>query len=92
MNVIKRQAPAPRTMDAGELTPWVNQFAEELTLLRYSPLTIQGYTDCARHFAAWLAIEKVELGFIDHDILGRFAKHRCRWGHTASRALLDWLS
>ncbi|WP_223814402.1 hypothetical protein [Roseicitreum antarcticum] len=44
MNVIKRQAPAPRTMDAGELTPWVNQFAEELTLLRYSPLTIQGYT------------------------------------------------
>ncbi|SDX95403.1 tyrosine-type recombinase/integrase [Roseicitreum antarcticum] len=82
MNVIKRQAPAPRTMDAGELTPWVNQFAEELTLLRYSPLTIQGYTDCARHFAAWLAIEKVELGFIDHDILGRFAKHRCRCGGT----------
>lgn len=34
MKVIKRPAAAPRTMDAGELTPWVNQFAEELALLR----------------------------------------------------------
>ncbi len=80
MKVIKRSAAAPRTMDAGELTPWVNQFAEELALLRYSPLTIHGYTDSARHFSAWLAVEKIELRRVNDDSLGQFAKHRCRCG------------
>ncbi|WP_082749037.1 tyrosine-type recombinase/integrase [Sphingobium sp. TKS] len=80
MNINERPTTAPRIMDAGELTPWVAVFADELGSPRHTPLTIRCYIDCARHFAAWLVIENVELSEVGDDALGRFAKHRCRCG------------
>lgn len=62
MNIVERPARAPRTMEAGDLAPWVAAFADELGSLGHTALTVGGYTDCARHFAAWLAIDNIGLG------------------------------
>ncbi|MER8672288.1 integrase, partial [Mesorhizobium sp. M1156] len=80
MNTIERPAKTPRTMEAGELSPWITTFANELASLGHAPLTIRGYIDCARHFAAWLAINNIELGEIGDDAPAHFAQHRCHCG------------
>ena len=80
MNKIGFSSKIPAQMEAGELAPWVAAFATELGSLRHTALTVLGYTDCARHFGAWLAVNSIGLDEVDDRMLGRFAKHRCRCG------------
>jgi site-specific recombinase XerD len=80
MNIVERPARAPRTMEAGDLAPWVAAFADELRSLGHTALTVGGYTDCARHFAAWLTIDNIGLDDVGDGSLGRFGRHRCHCG------------
>ena len=43
MNVVGRLPEVPRIMEAGELAPWVAEFATELGSNRHTDLTIGGY-------------------------------------------------
>ncbi len=70
----------PPKMEAGDLAPLVAEFSAALGLLRHTGLTMRGYTDCARHFAAWLASNAISLDNVDDQTLDRFANHRCRCG------------
>ena len=54
MVITKRKLPKPGPMDAGFLTPLIAEFGTSLGALGHSRLTISGYTDSARHFAAWV--------------------------------------
>lgn len=65
-------------LDPGPLAPWIERFAADLAAQRYSPLTIEGYTASARHFAAWLGGEVISIDAIDDDVVRRFAEHRCQ--------------
>lgn len=65
-------------LDPGPLSPWIEQFAADLAAQRYSPLTIEGYTASARHFAAWLGGAGIPIDAIDDDVVHRFAEHRCQ--------------
>jgi site-specific recombinase XerD len=67
-----------RLLDPGPLSSWIDRFADELAAQRYTPLTIQGYTASARHFAAWLGRAGISIDVIDSDVVRRFAEHRCR--------------
>jgi site-specific recombinase XerD len=67
-------------MEAGELAPWVAEFAAELGSKRHTDLTIGGYTACARHFAAWRTINNIGLDELNDQALDRFMEHRCRCG------------
>jgi len=60
------------------LSSWIDRFAEELAAQRYAPLTIEGYTASARHFAAWLCKAGISIDVIDDNIVRSFAEHRCR--------------
>ncbi|WP_413992453.1 tyrosine-type recombinase/integrase [Labrys okinawensis] len=80
MSSVERPARVPRTMEGGDLAPWVAAFASELGALSHTPLTIGGYTDCARHFAAWLAFNNIGLDEVSDESLNLFGKHRCRCG------------
>jgi site-specific recombinase XerD len=65
-------------LDPGPLSPWIDQFAASLAAQRYAPLTIEGYTASARHFAAWLGSVGISSDSIDDDVIRCFAEHRCR--------------
>lgn len=65
-------------LHAGPMAPWIDQFAADLAAQRYSPLTIDGYTASARHFAAWLGSSGIPVDAIDADVVSRFAEHQCR--------------
>jgi site-specific recombinase XerD len=65
-------------LDPGPLSPWIDHFAADLSVQRYAPLTIEGYTASARHFAAWLGSAGVPIDTIDDDVVHRFAEHRCQ--------------
>ena len=80
MSITGIPSKVPPKMEAGDLAPWGAAFATELRSLRHTDLTIGGYTDCARHFAAWLASNAIGLDKVDDGTLDRFAKHRCRCG------------
>jgi integrase/recombinase XerD len=80
MSISRSPSKIPPKMEAGDLAPWVAAFSAELVALRHTDLTISGYIDCARHFAAWLAVNKRGLDEVDDRTLERFAKHRCRCG------------
>lgn len=80
MNITEGSAKVPMIMDAGKLEPWVYAFADGFAALKYAPLSIRGYTDSARHFAAWLAVENISLDDINVSTLGHFARHSCRCG------------
>ncbi|KWV56298.1 integrase [Rhizobium altiplani] len=67
-----------RFLDPGSLSSWIERFAAELAAQRYTPLTIEGYTSSARHFAAWLGSAGISIDVIDDDVVRRFAEHRCR--------------
>ncbi|NTI78947.1 tyrosine-type recombinase/integrase [Rhizobium rhizogenes] len=67
-----------RFLDPGSLSSWIDRFADELAAQRYTPLTIEGYTASARHFAAWLDKSGISMDVIDGDVVRRFAEHRCR--------------
>ncbi|MET2832453.1 tyrosine-type recombinase/integrase [Mesorhizobium shangrilense] len=60
------------------MSPQIDQFAASLAAQRYTPLTIEGYTASARHFAAWLGSVGISSDSIDDDVIGRFSEHRCR--------------
>ncbi|UIJ91730.1 hypothetical protein Q1M62_02315 (plasmid) [Sinorhizobium meliloti] len=47
------------------MSTWIEQFADELAAQRYTPLTIEGYTASARHFAAWLGCAGISIDLID---------------------------
>ncbi|NKJ03042.1 tyrosine-type recombinase/integrase [Novosphingobium sp. SG707] len=78
-------------LDPGPLSQWIDRFAADLAAQRYTPLTIENYTDAARHFAAWLGITGISIDFIDDDVVRRFAAHRCRcpggrqWSHVSQK-------
>ncbi|MDF3854842.1 tyrosine-type recombinase/integrase [Paracoccus sp. P2] len=65
-------------LDPGPLSSWIDQFAADLAAQRYTPLTIEGYTASARHFAAWLGSAGIAIDDIGDDVVRRFAEHRCR--------------
>lgn len=65
-------------LDPGPLSPWIDQFAADLAAQRYTPLTIEGSTASARHFAAWLGSAGIPIDLVDDDVVRRFAEHRCR--------------
>ncbi|QIR84613.1 tyrosine-type recombinase/integrase [Paracoccus sp. AK26] len=78
-------------LDPGPLSSWIDQFAAELAAQRYTPLTIEGYTASARHFAAWLGSAGIAIDDIGDDVVRRFAEHRCgcpggrRWLRVSSK-------
>ncbi|WP_318868353.1 hypothetical protein [Sinorhizobium meliloti] len=49
-------------LDPGPLATWIELFAADLAAQRYTPLTIEGYTASARHFAAWLGSAGISTG------------------------------
>jgi site-specific recombinase XerD len=65
-------------MDAGFLAPWIAEFGSSLEALEHSSLTVRGYTDSARHFAAWICHTGLQLDEIGTETVGSFARHHCR--------------
>lgn len=74
----KGKAPKLVLMDAGFLAPWITEFACTLEALAHSDLTIRGYTDSARHFAAWAREVGLQLDGLGEGAIGGFARHHCR--------------
>jgi len=65
-------------MDAGFLAPLIGEFGCSLGALAYSDFTIRGYTDSARHFAAWVYDADVQLDSLGKEAIADFARHPCR--------------
>jgi site-specific recombinase XerD len=65
-------------MDAGFLAPLIEEFACSLEALAHSDLTIRGYTDSARHFAAWVCDAGLQLDGLGKGAITDFARHHCR--------------
>lgn len=70
----------PRLMEPGDLAETIASFEAELTKLGYTRLTRLGYTDSARHFAAWLNVEGINVAAVDQHVVCRFAEHDCHCG------------
>ncbi|MEI2685389.1 MAG: tyrosine-type recombinase/integrase [Cypionkella sp.] len=70
----------PVRMKAGELAEPIATFAAHLSGLGYTPLTIAGYTDAARHLGAWLALSGLDVSTLSEPVFERFAEHQCRCG------------
>ena len=68
----------PVAMDAGFLAPLLEEFACSLKALAHSDLTIRGYTDSARHFAAWVCDAGLQLDGLGKEAVDGFACHHCR--------------
>jgi integrase/recombinase XerD len=64
-------------MNAGALAPFVEKFAEHLTGLGHSRLTVAGLSDSARHFANWLCRAGIAASDVADRVLDEFAHHRC---------------
>ena len=71
-------SPKLALMDAGFLAPWIVECACSLEALAHSDLTIRGYTDSARHFAAWVCDAGLQLDGLGKEAVDDFARHRCR--------------
>lgn len=78
MNHNRAPSPKPRSMDAGDLAEAVALYGDELIDLGYTRLTRMGLTDSARHFAAWLNLESIDVADVDRHFVDRFATHDCR--------------
>ena len=76
--VITKGKPKPVLMGAGFLAPLIAEFGSSLEALAHSGLTIRGYTDSARHFAAWICHADLQLDDVDRATVDSFARHRCR--------------
>ena len=74
----KGKSPKQVLMDAGFLAPWIAEFASSLKALAHSDLTIGGYTDSGRHFAAWVCETGLKLDGLGKGTLDDFARHHCR--------------
>src|SRR5262245_15088751 len=64
--------------DAGDLGPALADFAQHLSGLGYTPLTVTGFHASARHFAQWLVVTNGAVSNINDAVIYRFARHRCR--------------
>lgn len=69
-----------RRMDPCGLSEPISAFANHLATLGYTPLTVGGYTDSARHFAAWLNKVGIAASVVDEQTIIRFARHDCCCG------------
>jgi len=76
--MVGTKAPKRVLMDAGFLAPWIAEFASSLKALAHSDLTIGGYVDSGRHFAAWVCETGLKLDGLGKGTLDDFARHRCR--------------
>ena len=76
--MVGTKAPKRVLMDAGFLAPWIAEFASSLKALAHSDLTIGGYTDSGRHFAAWVCETGLKLDGFGKGTVDDFARHRCR--------------
>ena len=76
--MVGTKAPKRVLMDAGFLAPWIAEFASSLKALAHSDLTIGGYTDSGRHFAAWVCEKGLKLDGFGKGTLDDFARHHCR--------------
>ncbi len=65
-------------MEPGHLRPLIEAFADHLSDLGHTRLTVSGYHDSARHFAEWLRRCGIDVVAVDDQIITRFAHHRCR--------------
>jgi integrase/recombinase XerD len=65
-------------MDAALLQPFIEAFVATLKAGQYTPLTIAGYEDSARHLSDWLWRNKIEFSQVGEDVVQHFACHRCR--------------
>jgi len=70
----------PRRMDPGALSALVEAFADDLTALGHTRLTVSFYADSARHFGAWLGQTGIAPVGIDGSTIGEFARHDCCCG------------
>jgi integrase/recombinase XerD len=64
-------------MDAGFLAPLIVDFEAALTELGHTSLTVNGYSDSARHFAAWACEAGLHLDDLSQATVNRFAGHTC---------------
>ena len=78
MIITKGKPPKPRLMDAGFLAPLIAEFGSSLEALAHSSLTIRGYTDSARHFAAWISDAGLQLDDVGKEMVESFARHHCQ--------------
>ena len=78
MDHNQMSARTPRSMDPGGLAEPIAAFEAELTKLGHTRLTRLGYTDSARHFAAWLRLSGIAAASVDEGVVSRFAAHDCR--------------
>lgn len=69
-----------RRMDPCGLSEPISAFANHLATLGYTPLTVGGYTDSARHFAAWLNKVGIAASVVNEQTIIRFARHDCCCG------------
>src|SRR5665213_151341 len=78
MVITKRKSPELGRMNAGFLAPLIAEYGVGLEALAHSSLTIRGYTDSARHFAAWICDAGVQLDDVGKETIDSFARHDCR--------------
>jgi site-specific recombinase XerD len=64
--------------DPGVLLPFVQSYIAYLTARGHASLTVTGYSDCARHFAAWLCQSDIALADVGDGVIEQFARHRCQ--------------
>jgi integrase/recombinase XerD len=65
MSITRSPSKIPPIMEADDLAPWIAACSAELRTIRHTDLTISGYIDCARHFAACLAVNNIGLDEVD---------------------------
>jgi len=91
MVITTSKSPKLDPMDAGFLAPLIAEFESSLDTLAHSSLTVRGYTDSARHFAAWFCDAGLQLGNIGKGTVDSFARHHCqcaggrRWNGVSAK-------
>jgi site-specific recombinase XerD len=78
MVTTKGKPPKLGLMDPRFLAPLIAEFRVSLEALAHSSLTIGGYTDSARHFAAWVCDAGLQLDEVGEEMVDNFARHHCR--------------
>lgn len=81
---------SPYLMDAGTFSPLVDDYARALSTLGYAKLTVEGYSDPARHFLTWLSKTGLDISSINDRLVARFARHPCRCGGNRRCARLSY--
>ena len=78
MVITERKSPKLDLMDAGFLAPLIAEFGASLEALAHSSLTVRGYADSARHYAAWICDAGLQLDDIGEETVDGFARHHCQ--------------